>query len=169
MHVSSAVRARLRLEGGFSIRCLVVVSFTSCSADTTMLLLISSTLLNPEYLHFGYPVHSLSPCWHREGRATHTQNKDMHMALSVEIGLISAAAVPGNSWMKPGGERLAAGGCSRAGAHRGGLARWLWGLYHCHQPVPHVLLPRALHPLLSMPTPHHQQNVYPDTCTEDRG
>ena len=97
------MRAKLRLEGSLSIRRLAVMSFTRCLSDSVMLLLIFSMLLNPERLNFGYSVHSLSRSWHREGKGAH--KKEMDVELPVDFWLISAAAVPGGSRLKPRGQR----------------------------------------------------------------
>lgn len=124
MHTSGAVRARLRPEGTLSISCFAVMSFTRCLPDSAMLLVIFTMLLDPESLHFSYAVHSLSCSWHREGKATH--KKEMHVALPVGFWLISVAALPGGSGVKPRGQR-AGGRSSAIGTSR---------CHVCSRPVP---------------------------------
>lgn len=144
------MRARLRLEGSLSIRCLAVMSFTRCLPDSVMLLLIFSMLFNPECLNFSYSVHSLSPSWHREGKAAHTQ--EMHVALPVDFWLISA--VPGGSRLKPRGQGAGGRRAQPLGPCRGGLARRAAGALPLapagatHPPTPYP----ATHPLCA-PTP----------------
>lgn len=70
------MRARLRLEGSFLIRCLAVMSFKRCTPDSVTLLLTFSMLLSPEHLNFGYSQLVLLLT---QGKKGHTQKVDTHI------------------------------------------------------------------------------------------
>lgn len=88
------------------------MSFTRCLPANVMLLLLFSTLLNPELLNFGSSVHCLSRSWHEEWKAAH--KKEMHVALPVDFWLLSATTVTleALSW-SPEGRGPGAGGVCR--------------------------------------------------------